>query len=129
MDSGRELQLQVSVNLAVWGLNLVDIISLEAENIFNVMDYTIQLFNQFYSKYATTGLHINTRRDYKIILLFLIRFISRSNHCYLERKVSLNIKICKYLVPNKTNMSYFYPLRHRGREPQLQVSENFSYLI
>ena len=42
-----------------------------------------------------------------------------------------NIKICKYLCSNYTNMSNFQPLEvvGRGSETQLKVAENFSYLI
>ena len=43
----------------------------------------------------------------------------------------LNIKICKCVVLNSTNMSNFHPLEvvDRGSETQLQVGENLSYLI
>ena len=42
----------------------------------------------------------------------------------------LNIKICKYLCSNQTNMSNFQPLEvvGRGSETQLQVGENFNKL-
>ena len=40
----------------------------------------------------------------------------------------LNIKICKCLDTNQTNMSHFHSLEvvGRGSETQLQVSENFN---
>ena len=43
----------------------------------------------------------------------------------------LNIKICKYLVSNYTNLITFYRLEvaGRGSETQLQVGENLDYLI
>ena len=42
----------------------------------------------------------------------------------------LNVKICKCLVSNYTNMIYFHPLEvvGRGSETQLQVGENVNYL-
>ena len=46
------------------------------------------------------------------LLSFLIRFISRPNHCYWERNVCLNIKICKYLCSNEKSMSNFQPPEH-----------------
>ena len=43
----------------------------------------------------------------------------------------LNIKICKYLCPNETNVCNFQPLEvvSRGSETQLQVAENLNKLI
>ena len=43
----------------------------------------------------------------------------------------LNIKICKCLVSNETNMSNFHPLEvvSRGSETQLQVGENVNDLF
>ena len=42
----------------------------------------------------------------------------------------LNIKICKYLSSNSTNMGNFWPLEvvGRGSETQLQVAENLNKL-
>ena len=56
---------------------------------------------------------------------FLICFISRLDHCYWKLDSCLNIKICKYLRLNSTNLSNFQPLEvvGRGSETQLQVHE------
>ena len=61
----------------------------------------------------------------------LICSINQPNHCYWEWNVCLNIKICKYLCSNYTNMSNFQPLDvvGRGSETQLQVGENFKKFI
>ena len=42
-------------------------------------------------------------------LSFVICFIERINHCYWEWNDCWDIKICKCLVVNKTNMSNFHP--------------------
>ena len=57
------------------------------------------------------------------------RFISQSNHCYRERNVCLNNRICKCMVSNKTNNSNCPPLEavDRGSETQLQVGDNLSF--
>ena len=59
---------------------------------------------------------------------YSFHFKSRSKHCYWERNVCLNIKICKCLVQNETNMINFHPLEvvDRGSETQLEVGENLN---
>ena len=49
----------------------------------------------------------------------------------MGNEMTLNIKICKYLVSNETNMSNFQPfeVEDRGSETQPQVVENFNKLI
>ena len=58
-------------------------------------------------------------------VLLLTYFISQSNHWYCEWIGCLNIKICKCLVSNQTNMSYIQPLEvvDRGSETQPQVGK------
>ena len=50
------------------------------------------------------------------------------NHCYWKWNSCLNVKICKYLVSNSTNMRNFQPLEvvDRGSETQSQVVENLN---
>ena len=55
-------------------------------------------------------------------------FYSVLLHCCWELKVCLNIKICKYLRSNQTNISKFHSLEvvGRGSETQLRVGENLN---
>ena len=64
------------------------------------------------------------------VLLITTIVVFNSIHCYWERKEWLNIKICKCLVSNKTNVGNFQPLEvvYRGSETQLQVGENLNKL-
>ena len=52
---------------------------------------------------------------------FLICFTGRLNRSNLERNLCVNIKICKSLISNQTNISNFHPLEvvARGSETQL----------
>ena len=63
-------------------------------------------------------------------IVVLICFISQINNWYWEWNVCLNIKICKCLVLNLTNMSNFQPREvvYRGSEIQPQVVENLNKL-
>ena len=53
------------------------------------------------------------------MLITTIVVLSRQNHCYREWNGRLNIKICKYLYTDYTNMSNFQPVVYRYRDTQL----------
>ena len=48
------------------------------------------------------------------------RFINIINHCYWQQNKCLNIKICKFVIPNYTNMNMFHPLEAVGRDSETQ---------
>ena len=73
-----------------------------------------------------TMVHNKVYQPLLITTIVLICFISLPNHCYWELNVCLNIKNCKYMCSDQTNMSNFRPLEVVGRdsETQLQVGAN-----
>ena len=63
-----------------------------------------------------------------LITTFVVfNFFYLSTELYWEWNVCLNLKICKYVCSNWTNMSIFQPLEvvGRGSETQLQVAERW----
>ena len=58
----------------------------------------------------------------------LIRFISRSNHCYWKLKC-LNSKVCECLVSNKINMSNFHQLEIVGGGSGTQLEVFFALML